>query len=78
MQFEDLLVAGQNLAESFDVGDDLLNRNVLADALPKIVNPMFVLGMHLVVGLTAGITLRMLCLHFKQIRILQYFKKISY
>lgn len=74
VQFEDILIADQDIAEPLDVRDDLLDRNMFADALSEVINTLFMLGVRLVVSLTA---LGMFCLHFKQIRIL-YCKKISY
>ena len=60
MQFEDLLTVGQDAVEPFDVRDDLLNRDVLAYSLSEVVNPLLVVGVMLVVGLTS---LRVLSLH---------------
>ena len=60
VQFEDLLTVGQDAVEPLDVGDDLLNRDVLAYSLSEVVNPLLVVGVMLVVGLTS---LRVLSLH---------------
>ena len=73
MQFEDLLIARQDIIESLDVGDNFLDRDMPADPLSEVVHASFVLRVMFVVGSTP---LGMLSLHC--ICILQKIKKISY